>query len=153
VDLNELIEELRTILTADARQHETRLHIALTPRLPAVRAHPAQIQQVILNLARNAFEALLDKAPAEREIELSTVQAHDGDVELRVRDNGPGISPEIADRLFDPFATTKLAGTGLGLSMSRTIVQAHGGTIGVRAGAPRGATFYVQLPTVEDEPR
>jgi two-component system sensor kinase FixL len=153
VDLNGLIEELRTILAADARQHETRLHIALTPRLPSVRAHPAQIQQVILNLARNAFEALLEKPPAEREIELSTVRTHDGAVELRVRDNGPGISPDIADRLFDPFATTKQAGTGLGLSMSRTIVQAHGGIIGLRADASRGATFYVQLPIVEDEPQ
>ena len=151
VDLNGLIEELRTILAADARHHETRLHIALTPRLPAVRAHPAQIQQVILNLARNAFEALLEKPPAEREIELSTVRTHDGDVELRVRDNGPGISPAIASRLFDPFATTKPAGTGLGLSMSRTIVQAHGGTIGARAGVPTGATFYVQLPIVEEK--
>jgi two-component system sensor kinase FixL len=152
VDVNALIEDLRITLAADARQHGTRLHIALTPRLPAVRAHPAQIQQVILNLVRNAFEALLEKPAAEREIELSTVRTHDGDVELRVRDNGPGISPAIADRLFDPFATTKLAGTGLGLSMSRTIVQAHGGTIGVRAGNSRGVTFYVQLPIVEDEP-
>jgi two-component system sensor kinase FixL len=153
VDVNALIEDLRAILTADARQHETRLHIALTPRLPAVRAHPAQIQQVILNLVRNAFEALLEQPAAEREIELGTVRTPDGDIELRVRDNGPGISPEIAGRLFDPFATTKLAGTGLGLSMSRTIVQAHGGTIGVRAEAARGVTFYVRLPTVEDEPR
>jgi two-component system sensor kinase FixL len=151
IDVNALIEELRSILAADARQYETRLLIALTPRLPAVRAHSAQIQQVILNLVRNAFEALLEQPAAEREIELSTVRAHDGDVELRVRDNGPGISPAIAKRLFDPFATTKPAGTGLGLSMSRTIVQAHGGTIGVRAGTPRGATFYVQLPLVEDE--
>jgi two-component system sensor kinase FixL len=151
VDLSALVDELRPILAADARQHETRLHIALTPRLPAVRAHSAQIQQVILNLVRNAFEALLDQPAADREIELSTVRTHDGDIELRVRDNGPGISPKIAGRLFDPFATTKLAGTGLGLSMSRTIVQAHGGTIGVRAEAPRGVTFYVQLPIVEDE--
>jgi two-component system sensor kinase FixL len=151
VDVNAIIEELRTILDADARQHETRLHVALTPRLPPVRAHSAQIQQVILNLVRNAFEALLAQPAAERDIELSTVRTHDGDVELRVRDNGPGISPAIAGRLFDPFATTKPSGTGLGLSMSRTIVQAHGGTIGVRAGTPRGATFYVQLPIVEDE--
>ncbi len=74
----------------------------------------------------------------------------DGGVEIRVTDNGPGIAPEIADRLFAPFATTKSAGTGLGLAMSRTIVQTHGGTIGVRPIEPRGSTFYVRLPAMEE---
>jgi two-component system sensor kinase FixL len=151
VDVNSLVEDLRATLAVDARQHQTRLRIALTPRLPRVRAQAAQIQQVILNLVRNGFEALLDDPAAGREVEISTVRTHDGAVELRVRDNGPGIQPAIADRLFEQFATTKQSGTGLGLSMSRTIVQAHGGTIGVRAEPPRGVTFYVRLPVVEDE--
>jgi two-component system sensor kinase FixL len=151
VDVNDLIEDLQATLVADAREHGARLRIALMPHLPSVRAHAAQIQQVILNLLRNAFEALLERPAAEREVDLSTARMQDGSVELSIRDNGPGISPAIADRLFDPFATTKPAGTGLGLSMSRTIVHAHGGTIGMRPSIPRGATFYINLPTEEDE--
>lgn len=151
VDVNALIEELRAMLDADARLHESRLRIELTNGLPRVRAHPAQLQQVILNLVRNAFEAVLEDPAEAREVELSTVRRSNGDIELRVADNGPGISSTIEGRLFDPFATTKLAGTGLGLSISRTIVQSHGGTIGVRAAATRGAIFYVQLPIGEDE--
>ncbi|MBC8026384.1 MAG: PAS domain S-box protein [Steroidobacteraceae bacterium] len=152
VDINALVDELRAMLAADARLYEARLHIALTPDLPRVRAHAAQLQQVVLNLVRNAFEALLDDPVGAREVELSTLRLDNGNIELRVADNGPGISSAIEGRLFDPFATTKLAGTGLGLSISRTIVQSHGGTIGLRAATARGATFSVQLPSEEDEP-
>ncbi len=152
VDVNALVDELRAMLDADARLYEARLRISLTQGLPRVRAHSAQLQQVVLNLVRNAFEALLEDPVEAREVELSTLRRSNGEIELRVTDNGPGVSPAIEGRLFDPFATTKLAGTGLGLSISRTLVQSHGGTIGVRAATPRGATFYVQLPSGEDEP-
>ncbi len=151
LEVNALIDELRATLDADARAHEARLRIALTQHLPRVRAHGAQLQQVVLNLVRNAFEALLDQPAVERAVELTTVRTVNGDIEVRVTDNGPGISTAIVDRLFDPFSTTKPAGTGLGLTISRTIVHAHGGTIGTRAVAPRGVTFYVQLPAAEDE--
>ncbi len=151
VDLNLLVTDLQSILAADARLYEARLQIALTPRLPRVRAQGVQLQQVVLNLVRNAFEALLDHPPGERAVELMTVHAMDGHVELRVTDNGPGIAPEIENRLFHPFATTKQAGTGLGLSVSHTIVKAHGGNIGHRAAPRGGTTFYVQLPTIEGE--
>ena len=117
------------LLSADARVYDTRLRIALTAGLPKVSANPAQLQQVILNLARNAFEAMIDMPAGERAVELSTVRNESGDVEIRISDNGPGISPEILDRLFDPFATTKKSGTGLGLAISRTIARGHGGTI------------------------
>ncbi len=150
VDLNALIEELSGTLNADARAHDAQLRIALTPHLPRVLGHGTQLQQVVLNLIRNAFEALLDQPAAEREVELTTVRTVNGDIELRVTDNGPGIAPAIADRMFDPFSTTKQAGTGLGLTISRTIAQAHGGTIGTRAVVPHGATFFVQLPASED---
>jgi C4-dicarboxylate-specific signal transduction histidine kinase len=109
-----------------------------------------QLQQVILNLARNAFEALLDAAPGSRHVMIASLPAGAHGVEIVVSDNGPGIAPEIADRLFHPFATTKGNGTGLGLAISRTIVRSLGGTIAVRAAEPRGSTFCVQLPANEE---
>ncbi len=149
-DLNALVEELRTLLLADARAHDTKLRIELSADLPRISADPVQIQQMILNLVRNALEALGDTPVESREVGLTTVRMIDGDVELRVTDNGPGISPAIEARLFEPFATTKKTGTGLGLAISRTIVQAHSGTIGVRPGQPRGAVFFARLPAVEE---
>jgi len=149
IDVNNLIEEMRTLLVADARLHGADLNIALPTVLPQVSANGVQLQQVVLNLARNAFEALQECPPGHRQVEISTEFAH-GDVEIRVSDNGPGISLQIEERLFDPFASTKGAGTGLGLAMSRTIVKSHGGTIGTRKGKSRGATFFVRLPALEE---
>jgi signal transduction histidine kinase len=150
LDVNALIEELRSLLQADARVHGVELRFALTPGLPRIEAHGVQLQQVILNLARNAFEALAETPPRSRHVSIATALLTDGGIEIRVSDDGPGISPQIADRLFDPFATTKGSGTGLGLAISRTIVQSHGGTIGVRAAEPRGCTFYVRLAEHEE---
>jgi two-component system sensor kinase FixL len=105
----------------------------------------------VLNLLRNALEALSSKPPGTREVEISTHQASDAQVEIQVSDNGPGIDPSIADRLFEPFCTTKGAGTGLGLAISRTIAHSHGGTIGTRPVNPQGACFFLRLPVAEDE--
>ena len=148
-DVNEVIEEIRSLLDADARVHGVELRIDLAPELPVVRVNAVQLQQVVLNLARNAFEALAEDASAAKHVQISTRRAAEG-VEIVVTDDGPGISPAIADRLFDPFASTKGTGTGLGLAMSRTIIKAHGGTIAVRAGEPRGSTFSVWLPPNEE---
>lgn len=151
-EVNELVEELRVMLTSDARAYETRLRIALTPNLPLVDANPAQIQQIVLNLARNAFEALAENPPGERELAVSTARADDGDVEIRVYDNGPGVLPAVRDRLFHPFTTTKKSGTGLGLTISQTIARAHGGTIILRPQQPHGAGFALRLPCREERP-
>jgi two-component system sensor kinase FixL len=148
-DINSLVEELRGLLLADARIHDTSLRIELSPDLPRISADPVQIQQVILNLVKNALEALADTPAADRLVTLTTARSMDGDVELRVADNGPGVSPDIAQRLFEPFSTTKKSGTGLGLAISRTIMQSHGGTIGARPGKPAGAVFFARLPAVE----
>jgi two-component system, LuxR family, sensor kinase FixL len=149
-DINEVVEELRVLLTADARLYETRLHIALTPHLPRIEANPAHLQQVILTLTRNAFEALAESPSGERELTLTTLRTVNGNIEIRVSDNGPGVSPAISDRLFHPFSTTKKAGTGLGLAISRTIAQAHGGTISTRPVEPHGASFALWLPCKEE---
>lgn len=149
-DINALIGELEVFLNADARIYDTRLSMTLSSLLPRVNANPIQLQQLVLNLARNAFEALSEVPASDRELDVSTVRNVDGEVEIRVTDNGPGISPDIADRLFDPFATTKKSGTGLGLAISRTIVHSHGGTIEPRLVLPHGASFHVRLPATEE---
>jgi two-component system, LuxR family, sensor kinase FixL len=148
-DVNALVEELKVLLNADARVHDTRLSVSLSPDLPRIAANPVQLQQLVLNLARNAFEALAASPAGERELEISTVRHPSGDLEIRVTDNGPGISQTIADRLFDPFTTTKKAGTGLGLAISRTIAHVHGGNIECRPVVPHGAHFSVRLPVKE----
>jgi two-component system sensor kinase FixL len=149
-DVNSLIEEIKVLLNADARVHDTRLSVSLAPQLPRVNANPIQLQQLVLNLARNAFEALTEVPAGHRELQVATARGATGEVEIRVSDNGPGISPSIADRLFDPFSTTKQSGTGLGLAISRTIAHQHGGTIESRPATPRGASFHVHLPATED---
>jgi two-component system sensor kinase FixL len=146
VDVNALVQELRSLLQSDARLHDAQLRIELAPKLPPVAANAVHVQQVILNLVRNALEALLAQPAGTRRVEITTAITDTGDVEIRVSDNGAGVEASIADRLFDPFSTTKASGTGLGLAISRTIVQSHGGTIGTRPGQPQGAIFFVRLP-------
>jgi two-component system, LuxR family, sensor kinase FixL len=146
VDINALVQELRSLLQSDARLHDAQLRIELAPKLPPVAANSVHVQQVILNLVRNALEALLAQPAGTRRVELTTAITDTGDVEIRVSDNGAGVEASIADRLFDPFSTTKASGTGLGLAISRTIVQSHGGTIGTRPSQPQGAIFFVRLP-------
>lgn len=150
VDVNAVLGELRPLFSADAREFATRLELAPGAGLPRVHASTIQLQQVLLNLARNAFEALAGTPPRERHVRLSTARTDADEVEIRVSDTGPGIPGEMADRLFHPFATTKRSGTGLGLAMSRTIVHAHGGNIAAEPLAPRGTCLVVRLPAAED---
>ena len=146
VDVNSLIDEIGVLMHADARAHDTRLRVSTMRELPAVQADPVQIQQVVLNLVRNALEALQEMPAGSRDIELAAALTSDGDVEISVTDNGPGVAGEVAGRIFDPFCTTKASGTGLGLAISRTIVESHKGTIGTVPARPHGATFFVRLP-------
>jgi two-component system, LuxR family, sensor kinase FixL len=146
-DLNAIVEELRVLTQADARAHDTRLSFELEPDLPMIVVDRVQITQVLLNLVRNALEALSGEPAGKRQITLSTGRAEHGDVEVRVCDNGPGVDTRILDRLFDPFSTTKASGTGLGLPMSRTIIQSHQGTVTYVPAHPRGACFRITLPS------
>jgi C4-dicarboxylate-specific signal transduction histidine kinase len=148
VQAQELIEDARVLTLADARAHDTRLRFELDERTPPVFVHRVQITQVLLNLIRNALESLAHNDPGDREI-LVRAQRIGGDCEIAVCDNGPGVAPEILERMFDPFRTTKPRGTGLGLPMSRTIAQAHGGSVRFEAGTPRGACFILALPAAE----
>jgi two-component system, LuxR family, sensor kinase FixL len=147
-DVNALITELTELVEADARHGDVRYRLNLSSGLPHVQVHRTQIQQVILNLVRNAIEALAETAAGLREIIVSTDET-DGHVQVSVCDNGPGLSPSVAPRLFEPFCTSKPAGTGLGLAISRTIVGQHGGALDYRANTPRGACFTLRIPAAE----
>lgn len=141
-----LIEELGTLTRADARMHDVRVTLDLAADLPLINLDSIQIQQILLNLVRNAVQALEFAEYKDREILISTGLNSDGEVEVSVRDTGPGVSTEILERLFLPFATTKPDGTGLGLAISRSIIEAHKGTLDYTANAAHGACFVIRLP-------
>lgn len=149
VEVNALIEDLKVLIAADARTHGADVRYRLAASGILVVANAVQLQHLVLNLVRNAFEALATQPPGTRQIDITTTQLAGGDVEISVSDTGPGVSPAIADRIFDPFCTSKPAGTGLGLAISRTIARSHGGTVGNRPVSPHGACFYVRLPVPE----
>jgi two-component system, LuxR family, sensor kinase FixL len=146
-EMNTLVSDLRVMLEADAADHDTRLDFELDSALPRIKADGVQIQQVILNLVRNALEAVTALRHGARKVRIST-HATDEGIEFSVTDNGPGIDPRVAATLFEPFCTTKPEGTGLGLPISRTIVRNHGGSIGVRACESPGTCFYFRIPAM-----
>jgi two-component system, LuxR family, sensor kinase FixL len=153
VSANTLLEDLEVLIAADARIQATRVSYRLESGGVRVKADGVQLQQLVLNLVRNAFEAVAAQPPGSRQIGIATTVLDHGELEISVSDNGAGVSSDIADRIFDPFCTSKPGGTGLGLAISRTIAQAHGGTVGYRQVAPNGACFYVRLPVLEDPAR
>jgi len=150
LELNAVVRDLVVLVEADARQHSVQLRLELGAALPAVLGDAVQLQQVMLNLVRNAIDAMETCAPGERVIVLRTVRA-DAAVELSVSDYGPGLDPHIRERLFEAFATTKPEGTGLGLAISRSIVDNHGGHLAWRPNAPQGCCFFFTLPAVSGD--
>jgi two-component system sensor kinase FixL len=153
VDVNVIIHELATLINSDAKAHGVSFRQDLERDLPPVAANAAQIQQVVVNLVRNALEALAPEraAAARAEVVVATRRMADGRVEISISDNGPGVSESLKDRIFDPFCTTKATGTGLGLAISRTIIEAHEGTLDYEPNQPSGARFTVRLaPETQD---
>ncbi len=150
VVVNALVEELGELMRTDASLHGVDLSLELSPGLPAVTADGGQIQQVVLNFLRNSLEALSAQPSVAPRVTVSTSLADGSAVHLAVCDNGPGLTAETARRVFDPFFSTKENGTGLGLAISSTKARAHGGTVGYRANTPRGACFYIVIPTQTD---
>ena len=147
--INHLIQELGTLTRADARLHDVRVRLDLKGTLPSIDLDQIQIQQVLLNLVRNAVQAVQYTDAPDREVVIRTGLSDDHEVEIWVCDTGAGVSPDMADRLFQPFATTKSDGTGLGLAISRSIIEAHHGSLCYEANVPRGACFKIRLPIKE----
>ncbi len=154
-DLNQLVREMIALVRSEAREHRSVLQLDLAEDLPEILVDTIQIEQVILNLLRNAMEALETVPDGPRVLSVQTTGSGAGVVELAVADTGPGLVRESHDQLFDPFFTTKPSGLGLGLSISRSIVTAHGGRLWADLSRADGARFHVTLPAAKegrDEP-
>ncbi|MFD1702939.1 PAS domain S-box protein [Methylopila henanensis] len=147
-DLPRLIEEASALALVGAKERGVRVSFRLAPAARLALADRIQIQQVLLNLIRNAVEAM-ERAP-RRELEIATEALPDGLLAVSVTDTGPGVAPEIAGRLFQPFVSTKDDGMGVGLSICRTIVEAHGGRLDMSSPPGGGAKFTFTLRAVDE---
>jgi PAS domain S-box-containing protein len=145
LDVNEAILETIALTRSEMRQHDILLKTELANDVPQILGDRVQLQQVILNLIMNAIEAMSESSEGPRELLIrSEIDVPDG-VMVTVRDWGPGFKPESLNHLFDPFYTTKPAGMGMGLSICRSIIEAHGGRLWATANTPRGAVFQFTL--------
>ncbi|MEJ2452997.1 MAG: PhnD/SsuA/transferrin family substrate-binding protein [Candidatus Thiodiazotropha sp.] len=149
IDINDLVNAVVVLIRPEIRRASVMLELDLEQNLPKISAQPIQIEQVILNLARNAIEALLDNVQEERWLCICTQHSDERWIKVIVRDNGPGIDAELAGTLFDPFVTSKSQGMGLGLSISHGIIEAHGGKLTVNPDYRKGAEFIFTLPLEE----
>jgi len=148
-DLSKLVEEASMLATIGAKVDGITVSHELARDLPPVLIDKVQIQQVVVNLVRNAIEALSN---ADRRVLTVRTALRDDELEVAVSDTGPGIAPEIADQLFKPFVTTKTSGMGIGLSISHSIVEAHGGRLWAEPNPGGGAIFRFVVPcTVAEE--
>jgi PAS domain S-box-containing protein len=166
LDINEVIEEVLTLSQSELQRNRVSLHTELANDLPLITGDRVQLQQVILNLIINAIQAMSVVEEGQRELWLGSERVAEipgepereeledkavGDAEwthvlIAVRDSGPGLDPKSLDRLFEAFYTTKPQGVGMGLAISRSIIEAHGGRLWAKANAPRGAVFQLTLP-------
>ena len=145
-NLNQAISEVLSLTALESQRSNVIVQSKLAADEPVIRGDRIQIQQVILNLVLNAIEAVRDLPKGQRTISVRSSVAPDATVEVAVEDHGSGVSPEHADRIFDNLFTTKIGGTGLGLPISKSIVEAHNGRLWVEDAAPQGAVFKLQLP-------
>lgn len=148
-NLQKLIEEASALALVGVGESGIRVNFKFGPAASSVFADKIQIQQVLLNLIRNAMEAM--QGSPRRELTISTATAEDSMVEIRVADTGPGIAEQIAAQLFQPFITTKAKGMGIGLSISRTIIEAHGGRLWVGPNPEGGTVFHMTLRAMAAE--
>ena len=144
--INEVVNEVVSLVQHELSSHRVALRLELAPDLPAVLADRIQLQQVILNLVINGIEAMQPIKDRPRELVIRTLQDEASQILVKVSDVGVGVAAENADRLFDAFFTTKSSGMGMGLSICRSIVNAHGGRLSASGNAGPGATFQFTLP-------
>jgi PAS domain S-box-containing protein len=150
-DLNEAINEVIVLARNAATKNGVSVQTRFTEGLAPVQGDRVQLQQVVLNLILNAVEAMSTVEARPRELLISTEQTQTGGVLVSVRDSGPGIDPDHLDRVFEAFYTTKSSGVGMGLSICRSIIDAHGGRLWAEANEPRGAAFRFTLPDADKE--
>jgi PAS domain S-box-containing protein len=144
LDINDVIQDVLTLLRNELTRNRVSLRTDLASNLPRVPGDPVQLQQVLINLVVNAIEAMRTSTERPRELQIRLEKQARGIV-VQVQDSGPGIAPELADRIFEPFFTTKAEGIGMGLSISRSIIESHGGQLSIAPGS-QGTVFQFTLP-------
>jgi C4-dicarboxylate-specific signal transduction histidine kinase len=149
-EINEAIRDVLELTRGEATKNGVSVRTQLAEPSPIVQADRVQLQQVVLNLIINAVEAMSSMREGARELVICTENAESNGALVAVRDSGPGLDPESADRLFEAFYTTKANGMGIGLAICRSIIEAHGGRLWARANAPCGAIFQFILPADTD---
>ncbi len=145
VDVNEVIREMVSLMRSEAGRRAISIHTELTSELPNVRADKVQLQQVFMNLMLNGIDAI-NEGNVAGDLTIKSQRNPDGQVLISVSDTGIGLPPERADKVFDAFFTTKPQGTGMGLSISRSIIESHGGRLWATGNSERGATFQFTVP-------
>ena len=146
IDINEIIREMIVLLRNEATQYSIFFRTDLAEDLARVMGDRVQLQQVVMNLVINAIDAMKD-VDGTRELIIRSQQAEDGQLMVTISDNGIGLPPQQADQIFNAFFTTKPHGTGMGLRISRSIVESHGGRLWAGDNSPRGASFHLTVPT------
>jgi C4-dicarboxylate-specific signal transduction histidine kinase len=145
IDINGAIRDVLALTRHETEKQAVAVELALDPGLPPVQGDRVEVQQVVLNLVMNAIEAMATDHGTTRRLRVGTAPDGAGGVRVTVIDSGPGIAPEAARRLFEPFVTTKPQGMGMGLAICRSIVQTHGGRLEVSANEPGGTVFAFTL--------
>jgi signal transduction histidine kinase len=148
LDINEVVNEAIALVTRELINHQVTLRTELAPTLPTILGDRVQLQQVIINLMMNGIEAMQAVDDRKRELVIQSSKDNNGRVQLSVTDSGVGIAEDDRVRILDPFFTTKSTGLGMGLSICRSIVEAHGGRLSIVRKQEPGATFQFALPVV-----
>jgi signal transduction histidine kinase len=141
-----LIRDVVTGFQGDLEPHGIAADVKLQQDLPKIVAHKGQLRQVLINLIRNAIEAMQADKNAHRVLQVRSERQGDNKIILSVEDSGPGIEPKHAENIFDAFITTKPHGMGLGLALCRMIIERHSGELSVSPAYPRGSIFHIMLP-------
>ena len=149
-EIKPLIDAVVSLTRTEAMQQDVEIEAKVDPGLPVVLADQVQIEQVLLNLLRNAMDAMEAANSKRRSIIIEARRNSKQAIEISVADSGPGVTAEVTDTIFEPFVTTKSFGMGMGLSISRAIIESHGGSLRM-VGVRSGATFIFSLPTAEAE--
>lgn len=151
LEVNQAVLEVVALTRSEAKNNKVAVQLKLTEDLPVVQADRVQLQQVLLNLIMNAIEAMSASDASSRRLLISSAKSESNDVSIEVQDSGPGFPEASAAQIFQAFYTTKPAGLGMGLSICRSIVEAHGGQLRAAAAHPTGAIFTFTLPTRPDD--
>ena len=151
ISINDVLHESVSLFRSEAIIRNIRIEMDLADPLPLLHINKVQIQQVLINLMMNAAESMARDESANKAIVLQTLASHGGVVQVAVRDFGSGIEEPDLRRIFEPFFTTKRSGLGMGLSLSRSIIESHGGHIWAENNPDKGITFYFDLPGISEQ--